>query len=234
MQLLRRLNNAITKRRLSPHARAVREERLTYLSPAKLLRLEQVMERIKSVPGDFLEFGVALGGGSIVIATAAKATGHSFTGFDVFATIPPPTSDKDDAKSKERYAVIAAGKSKGLGGDEYYGYRSDLYGDVVRAFERHGLSVDGAEIRLVKGLFEETWPDNAPRQVAFAHVDCDWYDPVKYCLDVVAERLSPGGVIVLDDYNAWGGCRTATDEFTSARSDFRFEAGPNPFLVKKH
>jgi O-methyltransferase len=233
MQLLRRLDTAITKRRLSATARAVQQERLTYLAPAKLLRLEQALDRTKNVPGDFLEFGVALGGGSIVIAKAAKATGHAFAGFDVFATIPPPTSDKDDEESKRRYEVIAAGKSKGIGGDEYYGYRSDLYGDVIRAFERHGLAVDGTSIRLVKGLFEDTWPGNAPQQIAFAHLDCDWYDPVKYCLDVVAERLSPGGVIVLDDYNAWGGCRTATDEFKAARSDFVFESGPNPLLIKK-
>jgi asparagine synthase (glutamine-hydrolysing) len=85
----------------------------------------------------------------------------------------------------------------------------------------------------VKGLFEDTWPSHAPKQIAFAHLDCDWYDPVKYCLDAVAERLSPGGRIVLDDYNAWGGCRTATDEFISVRSDFRFEGGANPILVKR-
>lgn len=233
MQLLRRLDAALTKRRLSSTARAVRDERLTYLSPAKLLRLEQAMAKAKDVPGDFLEFGVALGGGSILIATVAKATGHSFAGFDVFATIPPPTSDKDDKKSKERYAIIAEGKSKGIGGDQYYGYRTDLYNDVVGAFGRHGLSVDGTAIRLVKGLFEETWPNHASQQIAFAHLDCDWYDPVKYCLDAVAERLSPGGRIVLDDYNAWGGCRTATDEFISSRSDFRFEGGANPILVKR-
>ena len=39
-------------------------------------------------------------------------------------------------------------------------------------------------------------------------------------------------MIVLDDYNAWSGCRAATDEFMSARSDFRFDPGPNPILVK--
>jgi O-methyltransferase len=232
--VLQRLKTAIAVRRLSPVARAVRAERLTYLVPDKLLWLEQAMRRLQSnkVPGDFLEFGVALGGGSIVIATEAKAQGRHFAGFDVFATIPAPTSEKDDEKSKARYAVIAEGKSKGIGGDAYYGYRPDLYGDVVRSFEAHGLSVDDDKIRLVKGLFDQTWPSNASERIAFAHLDCDWYDPVKYCLAAVADRLSAGGLIMLDDYYAYGGCRTATDEFRAERRDFRFENGPSPILCK--
>ena len=38
---------------------------------------------------------------------------------------------------------------------------------------------------LHKGLFEDTWPMVATKihQIALAHVDCDWYDPVKYCLE---------------------------------------------------
>jgi asparagine synthase (glutamine-hydrolysing) len=232
--VLQRFKTAIAVRRLSPVARAVRTERLTYLVPEKLLFLEQAMRRAQSdkVPGDFLEFGVALGGGSIVIATEAKAQGRRFAGFDVFATIPAPTSEKDDEKSKARYAIIAEGKSKGIGGDKYYGYRPDLYGDVVRSFKAHGLVVDDDKIRLVKGLFDQTWPSSASERIAFAHLDCDWYDPVRYCLGAVADRLSTGGVMMLDDYYAYGGCRTATDEFRAERRDFRFENGPSPILRK--
>lgn len=232
MRLLRKLKTTIAIQKLSSTARAVRDQRLTYLSPEKLLRLEQSMGEVRNIAGDFLEFGVALGGGSIVIATEAKTQGRRFAGFDVFATIPPPTSDKDDEKARQRYAVIAEGKSKGLGGDEYYGYRSDLYTEVSKSFQSHGLPVDGDKVRLVKGLFEQTWPEQGSQQIAFAHIDCDWYDPVHYCLDAVADRLSVGGIILLDDYHDYGGCRTATDEFRSSRQDFRFEDATNPALRK--
>jgi hypothetical protein len=51
----------------------------------------------------------------------------------------------------------------------------------------------------VKGLFDQTWPSSASERIAFAHLDCDWYDPVRYCLGAVADRLSPGGVMMLDE-----------------------------------
>jgi O-methyltransferase len=90
--------------------------------------------------------------------------------------------------------------------------------------------VDGRRVRLVKGLFEETWPQHPVERVALAHLDCDWYDPVRFCLNAVADRVAPGGVIVLDDYNDYGGCRTATDEFLAQRPDYRRDDGENLIL----
>lgn len=217
---------------LSLTARQVRRERLTYLNVFKLRRLELAMREMERchVAGDFLEFGVALGGSSIIVAEHARRYGRTFHGFDVFATIPPPTSDKDDEKSKRRYDVIKSGVSSGIGGDEYYGYRDDLFEVVSESFARHGLPVDGEHIRLHKGLFEESWPLAQVEAAAFVHIDCDWYDPVAYCLDAVADVLAPGGIVVLDDYHDYGGARTAVDEFVGRKPEFSLHNGPNPFL----
>src|SRR3546814_8191700 len=117
-----------------------------------------------------------------------------FFGLDFFAMIPPPTSEKDDPKSKTRYEAIASGQAQGLNGDPYYGYRDDLYEHVSTQLARFGTPVDGARINLVKGLFEETLPSLDIERIAFAHIDCDWYDPVRYCLDETSRRLAPGGI----------------------------------------
>lgn len=220
---------------VSPTARRVRRERLTYLHVLKLRRMEQAMRRVDAagVAGDFLEFGVALGGSAILLAEQAVRHGRGFHGFDVFATIPPPTSDKDDEKSKRRYEVIASGGSTGIGGDEYYGYKQDLFAEVCGSFARHGVPVDGSRVRLHKGLFEDTWDSAGVASIALVHIDCDWYDPVAFCLAAVADCLNPGGLIVLDDYHDYGGARTAVDEFLASRPDFAFENGPNPFLCKR-
>jgi asparagine synthase (glutamine-hydrolysing) len=211
----------------------VRAERLTYLTEQKLLRLEQELARVLAadVPGDILEFGVALGGSAIVLATHCQP--RNFHGFDVFGMIPEPTSDKDDSKSKERFRVIQSGQSKGLGGDRYYGYRENLFEDVKASFRRHGTSVDGKRVTLHKGLFQDTWSAYSGSQIAFAHLDCDWYDPVEFCLSAVAERLSVGGALLLDDYHDYGGCKSATDEFLAAHPEFAFRDGPNVLLEKK-
>jgi O-methyltransferase len=227
-----RLRRAAAERHLTATARAVQRERLTYLSSKRLRRLESTVSAtlVRETPGDILEFGVALGGSAIVLAQHARRHGRAFHGFDVFGMIPPPTSDKDDAKSKNRYEVIASGQSKGIGGDTYYGYRQNLFDEVMASFARHGIPVDGNTIALHRGLFQETWADFRAHAVAFAHVDCDWHDPVKFCLEQLAKRVSPGGVIILDDYHDYGGCRTATDEFLLAHREFRMEDGVTMLL----
>jgi O-methyltransferase len=205
---------------LSPIARRVKRERLTYLSAAKLRSLEQAIRGVLAarVPGDFVECGVALGGSGIVLATHMDA-GRTFHGYDLFGTIPPPT-ERDPAEAHERFARIAAGEAKGLGeGDEYYGYVDDLYGRVGQSFARHGAAPAPGRVELHRGLFEDTLELTAP--VALAHIDSDWHDPVACCLERIGPRLSPGGVIVLDDYNDYGGCRTACHEYLAGAPDVR-------------
>ena len=231
VRFVRVLKERLALRSLQPISREVLRDNLTYLSTEKLRRIERAVQSTRLVPGDIVEFGVALGGSAIIMATS-KGASRRFIGFDVFSMIPPPTSEKDDAHSLERYEIIKSGQSTGIGGDEYYGYRSDLLSDVKQAFERHRVPVDGKDIRLVEGLFEETWKPANVGVISLAHIDCDWYDPVKFCLNAICEKLNPGGIIVLDDYHDYGGCRTAVDEFREVRTDFEFQDGANPYLTK--
>jgi O-methyltransferase len=219
---------------VTPTARAVRKERLTYLGPEKMRRLEDSVRAVlrAGVPGDILEFGVALGGSAIVLSKQALRHRREFHGFDVFGMIPPPGENDDDGV-RRRYQVIASGQSKGIGGDSYYGYRDDLIGDVARAYARHGMTVDGRSIHLHKGLFQQTWPEYKGSSIAFAHIDCDWYDPVRFCLQHVEQRLSRGGIMILDDYHDYGSCKRAVDEFMACHSDFAFADGKNVILRRR-
>lgn len=83
---------------------------------------------------------------------------------------------------------------------------------MCNSFARHGLAVDGRQIELVRGLFEDTLPAMPDAPVALAHIDCDWYEPVRLCLGKVLRNLSPGGFVIVDDYHDWEGARRATDE----------------------
>jgi O-methyltransferase len=208
---------ASEQRGLSRVARKVRGDGLTYLSPRKLARIEGCLSDVtrQGVPGDFVETGVALGGCAIVIAS--RLTGdRRFHGYDVFGMIPPP-SDADPPEVHERYERIASGRSEGIDGGEYYGYRDRLYDDVVAAFAVHGIPVDGHRVQLHRGLFEDTL--NPERAVAFAHIDCDWHDPVALSLERIYPQLSAGGWLVIDDYYAYGGATSAVDEFRAAHPD---------------
>ena len=211
--VLRDARDVSLRWRLSGVARGVLDANLTYLSPQKLLNLERCIDEVdrEEIAGDFVECGVALGGSAILLASQLAAD-RRFRGYDVFATIPAP-SDQDDEHAHQRYEVIRTGRSAGLGGEKYYGYIDNLY-DVVHAnFRRFGVPVDGDTVALRRGLFEESLPTETFDAIALAHIDCDWYEPVSFCLERIYRHLSPGGFIVLDDYADYGGCRRATDEF---------------------
>ena len=180
------------------------------------------------VPGLVIEAGTARGGSAIVLA-AAKERERPMKVYDVFGMIPPP-GEQDGADVHERYATIASGEARGVGGDTYYGYRDDLYEEVAESFSRLGVPLGPNNVELVRGLFEDTIELDEP--VAFAHLDGDWYESTKTCLERIAPLLSPGGRIVLDDYDKWSGCRTAVDEYFAGREEFRLEHGAKLHVVR--
>lgn len=203
---------------------AVRAEGLTYLGEHRFDVLRRCLADADAagVAGDVVEAGVAAGGSAIVLASLARPK-RRFAGFDVFGMIPPP-GENDPPEAHARHAIIREGRSEGIAGQPYYGYVDDLQGKVIAAFARHGLTVDDTDVRLVRGLFDETMPAALPDSIALAHVDCDWYAPVLHVLMTAGPRLSPGGSIVLDDYADFGGCRQAVTEFLANAPDFSLVA----------
>jgi hypothetical protein len=202
---------------LHPIIGQVRKQRLTYLPVGALNDLYEAALAAdeQGRPGVFLEAGCALGGSAMVL-TQAKDPGRPLYIYDVFGMIPPPT-DEDGPDIHERYEKIKSGQAAGIGGDAYYGYEEALMDRVRDTFATLGLPVDDNAVTLVKGLFQDTITGDEP--VALAHIDGDWYDSVRTCLERIGPRLSPGGVMVIDDYFYWSGCRTAVDEFLAANPD---------------
>lgn len=189
----------------------IKMRHLTYLATKDLFNLYQTAKNVEQagVQGLFIETGCALGGSAIAIGKAKKPQ-RRFRIYDAFGMIPPPT-DKDDADVHARYQEIKSGKSAGIGGGTYYGYTENLQEIVAANLDQHGVSPTTNNIALIKGYFEDTLVINEP--VAFAHVDCDWYESVKVCLRQIVPNLSAGGKIVFDDYYEWSGCRRAVDEY---------------------
>ena len=60
-----------------------------------------------------------------------------------------------------------------------------------------------SNVTLHKGWFNDTipkWKADHPGPLAFVHIDCDIYSSTKTILDMLADRIEPGTVIVFDDY----------------------------------
>ena len=169
----------------------IRRRKLTYLTDRKLASLATTCTAIEEEgrPGIFLEAGCALGGSSILMASIKTDRRPLFI-YDVFGMIPAPTAE-DTEDVHARYRKIAAGQSKGIGGDKYYGYEKDLYETVQSNLQRFGVNLERQRVHLVKGLIQDTLKIDQP--VAFAHIDVDWFAPVMTCLERVFPRLVIGG-----------------------------------------
>lgn len=211
----------LTNPRLQQFVSGLRKDGLTYLRTDALLDLydaARVLER-RQVAGIFIEAGCALGGSALVIAFAKRSSRPLFV-YDVFETIPPP-SPRDGKDAHMRYHDISNGQARGLAGKTYYGYQGSLLQTVQETFRAYGLETKKHNVHLVKGRYEDTL--DVSERVAFAHIDCDWYDSVMTCLKQIVPMLVVGGVLVIDDYDAWSGCKRAVDDyFRDRRDQFEF------------
>lgn len=69
-------------------------------------------------------------------------------------------------------------------------------------------------VELVEGLFPES-AETGFEYVDFVHVDTDFYEGVKVCLEYFYPLLPKGGIMVFDDYG-WSNCpgvKQALEEF---------------------
>jgi len=222
--------DAVLSERILQTIAGVCEESLTYLRKENLAALASVVAEVErsSRPGLIVEAGTARGGSAIVLA-AAKSPERPMKVYDVFGMIPEPTS-ADGPDVHHRYNLIKGGAAQGVGGETYYGYRDDLVHEVTESFARHFLPLSENNVELVRGLFQDTIDIEEP--VALAHLDGDWYESTKVCLERLAPLLVPGGRLVLDDYYAWSGCRAAVDEYFSGRGGYRFERRARLHVVR--
>lgn len=196
-----------------------REELLTRLlgtSVSEATHVLAALHRSLAVPGDVVEFGIAQGATSALLANELRATGRTLWLYDSFAGLPAPTPEdrlKDD--------IFRLGAM-----ERYQGEMACARGEVEERLRRIGVA-PGA-VRIVPGFIDESLAREAPAQVAFAYVDFDFYAPIRQALEFLDRTLSPGGWIVVDDYDFFStGAKQAVDEFVARRgADYEFSLPP--------
>src|SRR5208282_6239907 len=71
---------------------------------------------------------------------------------------------------------------------------------------------------FVAGDVLRTIPNQAPESIALLRLDTDWYESTRHELEHLFPRLSPGGILIIDDYGDWQGARKAVDEFIASHA----------------
>jgi O-methyltransferase len=169
-------------------------EPYTFCSKDKLKSLIQLCNYInfQKIPGDLVECGTYKGGSAAVISRYLGKDRHLWL-YDSFEGMPE-TSNKDGEKAKEYVG-------KGVASED----------DVYEILKLVGTNLD--KITIKKGFFHNSFTEEIPEQIAFLHCDADWYESVMLVLRTFYHRIPDGGVIVLDDFGYWEGCREAFYDF---------------------
>ncbi|NBW13001.1 MAG: hypothetical protein EBR82_33770 [Caulobacteraceae bacterium] len=81
---------------------------------------------------------------------------------------------------------------------------------------------DTSNIYYIKGDVSETLQDykNIPTKISLLRLDTDWYDSTKNELIYLYPKLVLNGVLIIDDYGHWNGCKKAVDEYFSDTNIF--------------
>ena len=97
------------------------------------------------------------------------------------------------------------------------------------------LFADDPKIKIVKGMLPETLLREMPDKVAFVQVDLNAAQVELDCLQAIYDRISVGGMIVLDDYGfyRYRSSYQAQKPFFEARGAFAYECPTGQGIVIK-
>jgi O-methyltransferase len=189
---------------------AVRE--YTSTSPERIFALSSAVKYVvaNDIPGDIVECGVWRGGSMMAVARALLQLGDMTRDlylYDTFEGMPRPTGE--DVSYGGEIAIDRWETMTSADGQTTW---SNCSLEEVKA-ALFSVGYDNSKIHFRKGKVEETIPAYAPPTISLLRLDTDWYESTYHELVHLFPRLSPGGVIILDDYGHWLGARKATDEY---------------------
>ena len=184
--------------------------------PRILAIIDSVRHIVRAdVPGGFAECGVWRGGSIVAMIMTLQDLGvndRDIYLYDTFEGMTPPTEEDTSPIDEPALETWKKAEEGGHRAWEYY-FEEDVFNeDMVR---ENVLSTGhpAERVHFVRGKVEDTLPEYAPDQLALLRLDTDWYESTKHELVHLYPKLSPGGVLIIDDYGHWDGSRKAVDEY---------------------
>lgn len=164
-----------------------------------------------NIPGEIVECGVWRGGMVMLAKHRRRSRTHPrrYFLYDWFLGMPEPT--ERDLDISDGSSLVPRWREHLT--PEHSGWCYAGIDEVTANFRDIGLG--GDDLAFIPGRVEETLriASNLPRQIAALRLDTDWYDSTKIELETLYPLLSPGGVLILDDYGIWTGQKEAVDEY---------------------
>ncbi|MCW2989500.1 MAG: hypothetical protein JWM73_94 [Solirubrobacterales bacterium] len=185
----------------------------TLTPPERVMGLIAAVRHVvrAGIGGDIAECGVWRGGSMIAVARTLLEEGDRSRTLHLYDTFEymPEAEDRDvdfnGYPAKDYYPALVPLEA----------YRYLPFEDVRAAL--HATGYPAERMRWVKGLVEDTLPDQAPERIALLRLDTDLYRSTRHEMEHLFPRIVDGGVLIVDDYGHFLGARDAVDEYLTGR-----------------
>ena len=166
----------------------------------------------KKIIGDIVECGIWRGGNLFLAKKIQdkyyKEIKRKLYGFDTFEGMSEP-SNHDGIRINKIYQNFKNNNEPWA--------KASL--DDVKNFSKKLFS-DIDEFNFIKGKVEDTLKDkkNLPDKISLLRLDTDLYESTKIELNILYPLLVEKGILIIDDYGDFPGCRKAVDEYFSDKN----------------
>ena len=169
----------------------------------------------RGIPGALVECGVWRGGSVLAMILTLQRLGvadRDIYLYDTFEGMTAPT--KHDVSAFEADAMSTWKKAEARGERPWSSlFAEQFFGEIEIRQLLMATNYPSERIHLVRGPVEHTLPRTLPKSVALLRLDTDWYESTLHELEHLYPQLAPGGVLIIDDYGHWKGCRKAVHEY---------------------
>ena len=163
------------------------------------------------ISGDFVECGVWRGGSAMLVAHTLvnmNETDKKIWLYDTFEGMSKPSTHDTDIFGRSSITRWKRDKK-----EDYCDWCFSPISEVKKNMQSTGYPHDN--LVFVKGKIEDTVPNSVPSQIALLRLDTDWYESTKHELEYLYPLIARNGVLIIDDYGHWTGCKKAVDEYIS-------------------
>ena len=187
-------------------------QEITLASELNLWSIYQSLKYIndEKIDGDIVECGVYNGNTLAFIGEINDELNLNkrIWGYDTFnGFVENSFTDKDiDFKTGKKVKSVSA--------DIFYSL-DDVKKNIIQNNNKNFQ-----KYTLIEGDILETLniKDNVPNKISFLRLDTDIYKTTKKQLEILYDKLVPGGVLHIDDYGICPGVKTAVDDFFSNKN----------------
>jgi hypothetical protein len=168
-----------------------------------------------NLQGCFVECGAWRGGSAMMMIKTLQHYGISDRKiylYDTYEGMPEPDEHDKDIKGGQA-ADLMKTQDKNVATSVWCVASLE---DVQQNMQSTGYPSEN--IIYVKGMVEDTIPARSPQEhIAILRLDTDFYASTLHELNHLYPMLNREGVLIIDDYGHWQGCRKAVDEYFTGK-----------------